>query len=645
MRWVFRLIGVIVVLAVVAVAALFLLPADKIAGLVTQQFEATTGRAMTLEGDVRPTLWPELGVNTGAFSIANADWGTGGPMLQAKGLSVGVNIGALLGGDIRINRVEAMAPEIVLEQAADGRANWDLGGAGGGGDAGEAGPLSGFGLDKAVISDGRVRFIDHASGTSTELGQIDATASLPDFAGPAEIDLSAAMNGQAFSLSGQIDGLSTFLSRGAVPLKLSARVGGSDIAFNGRGGLVPLAAGGQLTADLSDMGGLFALLGQAAPDLPPGLGQSAGISGDVTLTGGDKLTLRGGTIRLDQNTLTGAADLALGGARPELTAKLTAGALDFSALAGEDSGDGGAPGWSSDRIDVSGLQAIDAQIALRADSVDLGLAKLGATDILTTLQEGRAVTELRQLAAYGGAITGSVVVNSRGGLSARANLTAREVALQPLLTELADYDRLIATGDLSMNLLGVGNDMATLMSSLSGDGSVKMGKGELRGLDLAGMLRTLDTSYVGEGARTIFDGITGTFTVDKGVLSNDDMKLAAPLVVASGAGTVDIGAQGLDYRAVPALLGGEERAGLRVPLLITGSWADPKFRLDLKAMAEEELGDEIEAVKDTAEEAVREKLSEELGVEVENLDEVEDAVKDELEDRLREGLLDLLNQD
>ncbi|MEL6209937.1 MAG: AsmA family protein, partial [Pseudomonadota bacterium] len=86
MRWVFRLLGLIVLIIIAAIAAVFLLPSDRIAGVVEERFQAATGRALTIEGDVRPSLWPELGVNTGAVSIANADWAGDAPMVAAVGL-------------------------------------------------------------------------------------------------------------------------------------------------------------------------------------------------------------------------------------------------------------------------------------------------------------------------------------------------------------------------------------------------------------------------------------------------------------------------------------------------------------------------------------------------------------------------------
>lgn len=649
MRWILRIVFGLLALVVAAVAVLFLLPAERIAGLVTDRFEAATGRAMTLQGDVRPTLWPELGVNTGPVTIANAGWSDAGPMLSADRLSVGVDIMALLGGDVRISRIEIEAPRVVLEVASDGRGNWEMVRAGGeavtatsGGEVVVAGGVPQFTLDRAVISGGSLTFIDRASGSRTELSSVDATLRLPDFEGAADLDLAAVMNGQRFAVTGQIAAFAGFLGAGAVPVTAEFAVGGNKVAFQGRAGLDPVAAGGRLEAELDDMGALFALIGLAAPDLPRGLGREAVVSGAVTVTQAGAITLRDATIRLDQNTLTGAADITLA-ERPRIVATLSAGALDLSEAVTDEDGASGtgsaeaASGWSRDPIDVSGLQAVDAEIALAAASVDLGLAQLGRTNILVTLDKGRAVTEIREIQAYDGTVTGTLVVNSRGGLSTRADLSGKGVRIKPLLVQLADWDRLQTTGDVRMNLLGVGNSVDALMNSLSGEGAIKFGQGEIAGLDLVGMLRNLDASYIGEGAKTIFESIGATFTVDQGVLTNADLAFLAPLITASGKGRIGLGAQTLDYR-----LEGQTGGGIRVPVLITGTWANPKFRLDLESLAEERIEVEVEKVKEQAEEAVIERLNEELGVDIQTKEDIDDVLKKELEERARDGLLDLL---
>ncbi len=657
-RWVLRVVVGLIVLVIGAVVLLFVLPADRIAKVVTDQFEAATGRAMTLQGDVRPTLWPELGVNTGPVTIANADWSPSGPMLTAQSLSIGVDIGALIGGTIHVKRIEAEAPKIILEVARDGRANWDLGG----GSADDASPndsgvndsganestgLPQISLDRATMTGASVTFVDYASGGRTELNQIEASLSLPSVQGTANLALSAVMQGQPFSVDATINGFADFLSKGVVPVSADAKIGGSAIAFKGRGGLVPFALGGALDADLADMAAVFRLVGQAAPDLPLGFGQKVAVTGNITVTDTGGVTLRDGVIRLDQNVLTGAVDLNTSGDRPSITAKLSAGALDFSnAIGGEASaapGDTtGASGWSRDRIDVSALGTVDADIALAAASIDIGLAQFGRTSIISKLDAGRAVTEIKELVAYGGQIGGSFVINSRGGLSARATLAGDGVALEPLLNQLAGYDRLLANGTVTINVLGVGNDMFTLMNSLNGDGTLKLGKGELKGLDLVGMLRNLDPSFIGAGASTIFNSITGTFKVVDGVMSNVDLQLLSPLLNATGSGEIGIGGQTLDYRVVAKLLEGQTNGGISVPVIISGSWTKPKFRLDLEAIAKQQFGDEIEEVKTRAESEVVKKINEELGTNVESLDNIEDTLKKELEQRATKGLLDLL---
>ena len=244
--------------------------------------------------------------------------------------------------------------------------------------------------------------------------------------------------------------------------------------------------------------------------------------------------------------------------------------------------------------------------------------------MLIAVDRARAVINLRRVAAYGGQITGDFVVNGRGGLSVGGRLGLAGLQTQPLFAGLAGWDRLVSTGDAEVQFLGVGNSVAAIMSSLEGSGTLELGQGELRGLDIVGMLRTLDMGFVGPDQKTIFDGMAGTFAIAGGVLSNRDLKLVAPSVTASGAGEVDLGGRRIDYRIRPTALAAEDgTGGVMVPLLITGPWADPSFRLDLESIAREKMEIEAKAVEARAKEALKE---------------AEDRAKSELEDRLREEL-------
>lgn len=279
--------------------------------------------------------------------------------------------------------------------------------------------------------------------------------------------------------------------------------------------------------------------------------------------------------------------------------------------------------------------------------MNLGDTQLGRTRILATLSDRRLVIDLREVRAYDGVVTGNVVLNGRGGLSVGGDLTVAGMALQKALGDLAGYERLIGSADMHVKFLGSGNSVDAIMNSLSGSGAVALGKGELQGLDLVGMLRTLDTTYVGKGAKTIFDSIAGQFTIKDGVLSNDDLAFVAPLLTAGGKGRVLLGKQKLDYRILPvAFQGAEGKGGFKVPLKITGTWADPHFSLDMEAVAKDQfkLDEKKKALEEKAKAQVQGKIADQLGVTPEADESLEDAAKRKLKDEAAKGLLNLLGK-
>lgn len=603
MRWLFRLMGLIVVLAILVVAGLFFIPTDRIATLAANRFEQATGRHMTISGGVHATLWPQLGVRTGAVEIANAPWSKAGPMVKADGLSVGVDPMALLSGRVKVEQVVLDAPAIVLERSTSGAANWSLFGsadgtsANAGSKAAGEGSLPPISIAKATIKGGTMIFVDDKTGQKVTVDGLNASLSMPDAAGPAKIALSAAINGQSVKVDAGVDKAAEALAGRATPVTLKASAGKSTIAFDGSVDPAKGSAKGTLDAALDDLPALFKAAGQAAPALPQGLGAKR-ILAKGTLDAGTsgKITLGKASLTLDDNALHGQLALALGGPRPMLTGALTGDKLDLSALGGGATGakasaDGKTSrGWSKAPIDASAAGRIDADLSLSAAAMDLGKLQLGKTSLKLSLKAGKLLVDIGRMTAYQGAISGRVAADVNNGLAVAADLSADKVALQPLLGDLAGFKRLITDGTLKAKLSASGRSMDALMHSLSGSGSMALGKGELQGLDLVGMITHLDASYMGPGAKTIFDSITGTFAIKAGVLKNDDLAFASPLLKASGKGAVGIGDKTLDYTVTPtALQGVAGSKGLTVPVKISGSWNAPKYGLDMQSAAGQKL--------------------------------------------------------
>ncbi len=652
MRWIVRFGVGLAVLVLLALGLLALVPADRVAAAVSAQFEAMTGRKLTLTGDVTPRLWPSLGVTTGPVSISNADWAeTEAPLFKAERLVIDINYGALMGGAVQIEGISADKPAIVLERGPDGRGSWEFGTSGA--DSVPAAATA-FTPDKGTITGGSIRFIDRQADRLIALDGVDATLAIPDLAGPFTLALTGLADGKpvAIDLTGGV--FSAFEAGRVVPLTASVTAGGSSLTFDGRAGVSPLVAEGALVADLGDLPALGGLIGMPLAAPGPGLGADRlTATGQLTLDGTGAAFLRGASIVADGNQLTGDLDLRPGEARPKLVGELTAGPVTIGS--GSDSGGAAqSPVWPEGVIDVSALGLFDAELVLVAPSVDLGLLKLGETRVAVTIDRARAVTQIRQMAAYGGQITGEFVVNGRGGLSVGGNLAFAGLDMQSLLRDAAGYDRLIAAGDLDLRFLGVGNSVAAIMQSLEGEGALELGQGEVRGVDVAAMLQTLDPAYVGEEQKTAFDGLAGTFTIAGGVLSNSDLKLVAPQLTASGAGTVNLGDRTLDYRLRPtALAAADGSGGVMVPLLITGPWADPRFRLDLEGIAREKMEAEAKAAATAAEAAAKaeleQRLQDELGIIVAPDESLGDAAirgaEEALQDETRRILEEILGDD
>ena len=649
MRWLFRVAGVLAVLVVLGAAALLLIPSDRVAALAVGQFEKVTGRKLSIEGGVTPTLWPVLGVETGRISISNADWSEEGPMLTAEAMAIRIDANALWGGEVRITGLELTRPEILIEKGEEGRGNWVFGGtAGGTASADMAGAQTPFTLDLGVIRDGSIGYIDHSTGRTVMLTGVDLEARLASYDGPLEVSLTGESGGEAVALDLSLAAFRTAYEGGESPLTLIAQAGKARVSFDGRAGFLPLVAEGKLDADLADLAAVTSLLGLERPALPQGFGaERVAVAGDVTLTEAGSVHLRGGRIVLDGREITGDLDLTPGEDRPKLVARLAAGdlAVAQNVAGGSGAGDGGGAvataGWSDRPIDVSGLQALDMDVGVRAASLGLGPVTLGPVAGRVTVDRGRAVVALDEVGAYGGTVAGEFVVNGRKGLSVGGDLAFRNIDLQPMLTDLTGFARLVGTGDLTLNFLGSGNSVDAIMTGLSGSGVLNLGAGAIEGLDIAGMIRTLDTGFVGEGQRTVFDSLSASFEIDGGDLFNRDLLMAGPVVRAEGAGRIGLGARDLEYRIRPTALRGEDgTGGISVPLWITGSWAAPSFALDLEALAQENLQDEAKALEDELKANAAEELGQQEG------ESLEDAAKRHLQEqlgqeagRLLEGLL------
>jgi len=538
---------------------------------------------------------------------------------------------------------------IRLEQRDDGRGSWEFT------ETGEA-PVETsvapaneerrISIERLNVTDATLIYSAEGA-TPIAYSGFDLSIDWPEQEGSASINATFRPAGEPVQLAATIERFDQFLAREVRPISAEITASGGWITLDGRASLAGAVAG-EVNIKMSDTAQFLAALGIAGVDLPDGFGGTADIRTDLTLTSDRRLALRETVADLGGTTLRGAADIVLQGT-PQVNAQIIAGALDLSRISsGGDTGagtSGGASGtassgtagngWPKTAIDASALSAFNGEIGLRADSIDLGAVKLGATRALLRNERSRMVFELREVAAYEGTLSGEFVMNNRNGLSVGGKLNARRMAMNPLLTDLADLDRFSGTGDADLAFLGVGQSLDEIMRSLKGSGAVNVGRGAIEGIDLDQIMGNFDV----EGGTTVFDSLGATFDIENGVLRNNDLLMLLPNFTATGEGEVGLGAQTIDYTLTPKALRVNGDRGLAVPVRIFGPWADPQIKPDLQAALDLNIAKEQERAK----EKLNEKLVEELGIVREDGQSVEDAVQDEIEDKLKKELFRLFD--
>jgi hypothetical protein len=368
------------------------------------------------------------------------------------------------------------------------------------------------------------------------------------------------------------------------------------------GHIGPAALSGSLGADLSgpapalsavDLG--FAVKHPSLAELAKAVSQE--VSLDPSLGGVDlKGRITGGALafkvselagRLGETDLSGSLAADLSGPKPALGIDLTTGELPLAALlapAGAKGGQGGAggtdgssnksakvgPRWSSEPIDVSALNEVNAEVRLASKALLLEDLRLDNARLEASLVDG--LLDLRKLNAgvYGGALAVTGKLDARKTLEVGLAVTAIELNLARLLHALAETDRV--SGPLSANasLTTRGRSEADLVAALAGAGDVngtlkvKTKKEEKVGsalLGLAGELLGQKIKELGaitnitDATNVLFNAfadapaaVSGTFAVERGVVRTTDLRAVGRQATALTAGSADLPNWRLDTR-------------------------------------------------------------------------------------------------
>jgi AsmA protein len=294
-------------------------------------------------------------------------------------------------------------------------------------------------------------------------------------------------------------------------------------------------------------------------------------------------------------------------------------------------------------LDLSALNDLRADGSLRIGALTVNNIK--TSNLRLDLKAGGGKIDINPLSAnlYGGSTTGSVSATTTKAprLTLRQNMA--NVNIGPLLKDAIAKDPLEGRGNVDLNVTTEGGGFAHWKRNLDGTMKVALRDGAIRGVNVAQVIRNAKTkisalkgneqSETGTSSaneKTDFSEMTGSFRVVKGVAHNDDLNIKSPLIRLGGAGTVDLGADRLDYLAKATVVstlqgqGGPELQalkGITIPVRLSGPFSAIGWKIDFQGMATDLAKQKIDERKDEVKAKVDKQLDKQKGKVQEQLQE------------------------
>ena len=475
------------------------------------------------------------------------------------------------------------------------------------------GEIGGLGLASAVGGDPE----------ADRLTDLAMEVELEGLENPISLSGALAWRGEAFSLTGEA-ATAQLLAGEAAPVSVTVKSNRLSAGFNGQASRTG-AVDGAVSVETADLRGLMAWMGQ-----PLGAGgglkrfKASGIFG----VSGDAVSFEETRFTLDDTSGEANGRIVLG-SKPAVTASLDLRELVLdpylgsgsasSGSGGSSSGSGsgssggsgsggrsGGSGWSTAPIDFSGLNAVDADFRLTTREIRWDKIKIDQSALSTTIKNGVLTANLEKLALYGGTGSGTVTLNGAGATpDVSAKFSLKNLNAYPVLRDAADFAWIEGKAAIDLDVTSSGNSEQALVQGLNGTASYNFADGAIRGINVPQMVRGLSIETLlgwqsNPSAKTDFSSLGASFQIQNGIATTSDLSLIGPLIRMTGKGTTDMPAQRLDWRVepkiVPTLEGqapqprrkGEDKkmAGLGVPIVIDGSWNDPRIYPDIKGILE-----------------------------------------------------------
>jgi AsmA protein len=550
-------LGFAAVLAVASLGLAFGVPAGFLAKRVQDQIESGTGYRLRIDGDTKLAFRPSPTVTLTRISLLDGSGSSPGTGFAAESVRVSLSLASLFSGRPGITEVAIVKPVLrapLLRQ----RENRSGGTSASPQDA-RAAATPAFTVDRLIVEDGAVVMSNARDGVEMRIDRIALTASLT--ADEGRLEAHAYAGDQPVRLQASAKSPLAGFDGANVPV---------DFSFEAPGfleGTLTGASDVRFAASILRVNGLTGKIGASK------------LNGWASLDFSSKLLVKGD---FDVQRLDVAA------ARP------AAGGGAASAPGGGRAQSQASQPWSNQPVRLAGLNYVDADVQFSAAELNVGTFRFAPIAVHTTLTNGLLNAALSRTGMYGGHVEGSASVDVSSGAPTHAfRIDLRGARALELLSDVAGFEALDGRLQAMFDVRASGESERALMSSLSGTVDTRIQDGQILGINVPKMIRTLTAKTLtgwqeSRTESTDLSDLSASFRLEDGRATTSNLRLLGPLVRVNGSGTIDLAAKTLQFKLDPKLVaslegqgGVADPLGFGVPVNVEGSWSDPRIYPDV----------------------------------------------------------------
>lgn len=632
-KWVLIVVGVLIVLIL---SALLVIPLfvdiQNYKPQIEKRVSEATGLLFTLGGDLRLSLFPWAGLSLSDLHLGNLSGFEEKDFVAVKSFEVRVKLLPLLFKDIQVKRFVLEGPRIVLERNKDGRGNWEGIGKPSGeipskapkekrkapeSEPREDFPIKSLALGEFAITDGYILWIDQIKGERREISNVTLRLEDVSLDRPIHLALSARLVGHPLSLDGKVGPVGKELGKETIPLVFAVKAL-KQLDMSLKGILVDPAISPKFDLGLevspfsprklvTSLGESFPVA-TADPEALNLVALKAKLKGDF-----EKVSLLDGALDLDESRLSFSVS-AKDFAEPNVSFDLRMDEIDLDRYLPppsekqptEEEKKATAPPPGQKKIDYTPLRRLSLNGTVRVGKLKAQRARIQDLELKVSGKNSRFRLDPITLKLYEGSILAKAALDVRQDTpTSNVELDAEAIQVGPLLQDILKKDFLEGDIKAKVALRMAGDDAERIKKTLNGKGDFLFRDGAIKGVDLAGMVRNVKTAFGLEKKGrdrpgTDFSELHCPFTITNGVVNTPKTTLMSPLLRVMAAGEANLVKETLNFRVEPkfvATLKGQQdtmqRSGLMVPVLVSGTFASPRFRPDLKGILKKGLKERI----------------------------------------------------